>query len=1151
MENDTTFYVVGGTLPTTAPSYVTRKADEDLYNGLSQGEFCYVLTSRQMGKSSLMTRTAVRLRQEGTAVVVLDLTAIGTSVTQEQWYYGLLDRMGTQLKLEKELDEFWQAHMQLGPLQRWTSAMRDVVLVRRPDRIVIFVDEIDQVRSLPFSTDDFFAAIRECHNRRTQDPEFSRLTFCLLGVATPADLIQDPHTTPFNIGRRIELTDFTVHEAGPLAQGLDREPQAGAQLLEQVLYWTNGHPYLTQRLCQTLAEDVNAHQPDDVDRQCEELFLSARARERDPNLLFVREGVLRNRADVAGLLDLYSRVHRGKRVQDDETNPLVNALRLAGLTRVESGALHSRNRIYKRVFDRKWISESMPDVEIRLQRAALRKGVAWTALAASLIIGAGLWYWDAHYRQIEEYYSAIVTRWGGPEGIGKLSWNEVRHRQWSIKLSRHGRNNPVEELAVVDSRGRCPLQPNNLFSLEALNPIGKNTSDSVFSFSETHVMCQVTFTRDVSGKVTTQEVKNRNNRVLYALRYVSPTLASYKEGDFDAPRSKTGITHVQFDRIASGPQAGMDREIYFLDGKGQRQPAPSGVFGLRYVRNEQGMPIEEINLNAKGEPTVNNMGTARMRRVFDEQGNLVKETTFDVNDHPLRDGSGVASVKRSHDRYGNPTKFEAFDANGQPVVSSASNAAVIARAYNEEGDLTEVSFLDPNMQLVQGRDKHAKITFVYESPDTLVEAYYGADNKPKQMEESFVKTRVVRDPRGNVVGLTYLDEHGTPVRLKGGYTKIKFGYDDRGNNTKREYLDEKDQPVRRTDDGGYATIEREYDPHNNNTMMRFKGPNGEPAIIDDCYVEIEWKYNEHGKKTEEAYFDGKGNLTKCAFGFAKQKKDYDLQGNQTEVAYYDEKDQPTRHKDGYHKATMKYDERGKLTEAAYFDEAGHRIRWADGYAKLTQKHDERGNLIEQAFFDENDHLVLQKIGIAKGQWKYNDKNQVVETTFFGTDGEPILRKEDGWTSRKDMYDDRGNLVEVTLFDAKGRLVRNGQGWAKVTLVYNELSRATGRTYFDEKNQAVQTRVFVRDIETKSKAERIGLQKGDLIHSYDGKDPVNEYVFEQELLPSKGDRPRELKVLRNGKDLTFLIDPGQIDGLTVGDRVPPQSLLATAQSAKKQ
>ena len=387
-QNAGPFFVSGGTLHPGAPSYVERQADDVLLQTLLRGEFCYILDTRQVGKSSLMVRTKARLEEAGVRVAILDLTTVGRQVSIAQWYEGLVSMLGEQLGLEDEIEGFWDRNRQRGPLQGFELVIRKVVLPDCSSPLVIFVDEIDAVRSLPFSTDEFFAAVRAFFNQRAHDPSLARLTFCMLGVASPAELVEDTKTTPFNIGRRIELTDFSADEAAPLAAGLGRDRRTGSRRLRRVLYWTGGHPYLTQRLCEAVAAGAAPN----VDRLCRSLFFTQESPEQDGNLAFVRRRLLESDTDLAGLLDFYRRLrYSRRRILCAEADPRAGLLRLSGIAGDEAGCLRVRNRIYARVFDRAWIRSVMPGAELRRQRVAFWKGVSRTLAVTVLLLGT-VWF---------------------------------------------------------------------------------------------------------------------------------------------------------------------------------------------------------------------------------------------------------------------------------------------------------------------------------------------------------------------------------------------------------------------------------------------------------------------------------------------------------------------------------------------------------------------------------------------------------------------------------------------------------------------------------------------------------------------------------------------------------------------------------------
>ncbi len=122
------------------------------------------------------------------------------------------------------------------------------------EKIVIFVDEVDSILSFPFSVDDFFAVIRDFYNRRAEEAKYERITFVMMGVATPSDLIRDKRRTPFNIGRAIELTGFKIDEVQPLTLGLMGKVNDYELVMSAVLDWTGGQPFLTQKVCQLILE---------------------------------------------------------------------------------------------------------------------------------------------------------------------------------------------------------------------------------------------------------------------------------------------------------------------------------------------------------------------------------------------------------------------------------------------------------------------------------------------------------------------------------------------------------------------------------------------------------------------------------------------------------------------------------------------------------------------------------------------------------------------------------------------------------------------------------------------------------------------------------------------------------------------------------
>ncbi|HIK30763.1 MAG TPA: AAA-like domain-containing protein [Oscillatoriales cyanobacterium M59_W2019_021] len=359
------YYQVGGSVPLDSPTYIYRQADEDLYRGLKAGEFCYVLNSRQMGKSSLRVRTMQRLQAEGIACASIDLMRIGSKdITPDRWYLSFLSQLANIFSLSisprSKLKAWWQELEGFSPLHRFEAFLEEELLVEIDDRpIVIFIDEIDSILRLNFSCDDFFGFICSCYNRRAENQAYRRLTFSFLGVATPYDLICDHQNQSFNIGRAIELTGFQKHEITPLFQGLQGKAIQPNVVLSAVLDWTGGQPFLTQKLCKLIQSyplPISAGMEADIVANIvrSNILENWESQDEPTHLKHIRDRL--TFANKPYLLKLYRQIlQRGEIPADNKLESL--ELQLSGAVVKQDGKLRIYNRIYAEIFNLDWVAE--------------------------------------------------------------------------------------------------------------------------------------------------------------------------------------------------------------------------------------------------------------------------------------------------------------------------------------------------------------------------------------------------------------------------------------------------------------------------------------------------------------------------------------------------------------------------------------------------------------------------------------------------------------------------------------------------------------------------------------------------------------------------------------------------------------------------
>ncbi len=238
----------GGALAIGSPLYIVRDSDLELTQALKRRDGIILIQgARQMGKTSLLARGLNEARSESVRVVFTDFQALATQalVSTEAFYKEILALLVDALDLDADPNRDWNP--QRGHALNFERFLRREILNRLDAPLVWGIDEADRLFG-GLIANEVFGLFRAWHNERVVDPAsaWNRLTL-LVSYATEAHLfITDLNQSPFNIGTRIHLADFSFDQVEELNERYGR-PLYDPIRLERFFRLTGGQPFLTQK----------------------------------------------------------------------------------------------------------------------------------------------------------------------------------------------------------------------------------------------------------------------------------------------------------------------------------------------------------------------------------------------------------------------------------------------------------------------------------------------------------------------------------------------------------------------------------------------------------------------------------------------------------------------------------------------------------------------------------------------------------------------------------------------------------------------------------------------------------------------------------------------------------------------------------------
>lgn len=700
----------------------------------------------------------------------------------------------------------------------------------------------------------------------------------------------------------------------------------------------------------------------------------------------------------------------------------------------------------------------------------------------SLAVCAGLFFWD--YTRIKvRYYKDYTEVWGVPEGIGRLSEADQKHRQYTFKFEYQ--KGKVRRVSTVNSHGN-------------LDQISESELNDKY--------VDATFFYNNEGQIDYVKSYDQSGKCLYKLDYdANLRTAVFKQDDEFGTEKTLSINTTDTYNHDNNQRSSISRYKITYDDNGRvikREYAgfqnvdvvdEDMVHGILYTYDEKGRVKETSFIGLDGEVRGNKKGLAIKSREYDDADNFVKISYFTSERTPSHDGNNVAVVTFSHDGYGNTIEEKYFDSKGTPVIRtdayvhghkyefddnghkikeinlgtdgkpSFTTSGFVSQAYSydENGYPSELKFLDDSDNLVDvtGSVSYARIEQKNDTRGNTLE-YKGFDKNGKHVESTagVWRTAYEYDSIGNNIGEKYFDKDDKPTKFGGYQASTKCVYDKFNRIVEKAYYDDKNGPT--VCNSGFHKIMLEYNPQGNLIKYSFYGTDGKLVKNDERYAQLTLEYDELGNVIGGKYLDEQGNLTMNSDGNASFKSEYDPNTNFRIASYsFDTKGKQI----GGRK--FKYDKRGNVIEVRYIDDNG---QLKSGTVVEHYEYNDIDLITRQYYTDANGNMAFfPESKYSQVKYEYDERGNRTRTTYWDKEGKPsvniskthaIIKKYDAMDNLvywKDLdangnpntadsnypevkyaYDNRGNQIEFTIFDGFGKAINGSDGWHKQVNTYN-------------------------------------------------------------------------------------------------------------------